>query len=85
MAICGRVMQRKRKTEERSFGNGEAMELKLIKHDKAVQKLKKFGSAKKCASKKLSQAIIWVVLQGYGQQNGYEINVDNSRWPFAGK
>ena len=35
-------MQRKRRIEHLSLGNGKAVELKLIKHDKAFKELKEF-------------------------------------------
>ena len=38
-------MQRKKRTEQLSLENGRVMELKLIKHDKALKELKEFWSA----------------------------------------
>jgi len=42
MIICRQGMQRKRRTEQLSLGNGKVMELKLIKHDEALKELKEF-------------------------------------------
>ena len=39
LVIYGKVMQRKRRTEQPSIENGKVMELKLIKHDKALEGL----------------------------------------------
>ena len=45
MIICRQGMQRKRRTEQLSLGNGKVMELKLVKHDDALQELNEFWSA----------------------------------------
>ena len=39
MIICGQRMQRKRWTEELNLGNGKVMELKLTKHDRALERV----------------------------------------------
>ena len=56
LTICGRGIQRNRWTEQLSIGNGKAMVLKLIKHDKTLEglagQLKEFFSA----FKKMSSA-----------------------------
>ena len=39
LVIYGKGMQRKRRTEQPSIENGKVMELKLIKHDKALEGL----------------------------------------------
>ena len=44
--ICGKGMQRKRRTEQLSFEHGRVMKLKLIKHDKALQELMKLKELK---------------------------------------
>ena len=36
MAICGQGMQRKRRIEQLSLGNGKVEEFKLVKHDGAL-------------------------------------------------
>ena len=51
IAICGKGMQRKKRTEQLSLRNGRAMELKLVKNDEALYELKGFWSAGKRASK----------------------------------
>ena len=45
MIICKQGIQRKRRTEQLGLGNGRVMELKLVKHDDALQELKEFWSA----------------------------------------
>ena len=59
LTICGRGIQRNRWTEQLSIGNGKAMVLKLIKHDKTLEglagQLKEFFSAFKKMSRARTQ------------------------------
>ena len=45
MVICGKRMQRKRRAEQLSLGNVKIIDLKLIKHDEALEDLKKNSEA----------------------------------------
>ena len=51
MIIFEKGMQRKRRTELWSLGNGKVVELKLFKHDGALWELNGFCSVSKFASK----------------------------------
>ena len=45
MIIVGKRMQRKRRAEQLSLGNVKIIDLKLIKHDEALEDLKKNSEA----------------------------------------
>ena len=67
MTNCRQGMQRKKRTEQLSIGNGKVMRFKLIKREGNLLELKGFLSASKCASKKLLQTITKAVLWVHGK------------------